>query len=111
MAEHGLTRILAIIGGALMVVEGAMKILKDLAEALNIDYNTGEVGSFEGALGALIVIAIGILVLISTGVIRSHRVDIGFRGVALIVLGVLGVIFASTIGGILVLIGGILLVI
>jgi hypothetical protein len=111
MAEYGLARILAIIGGVLMVVDGSIAILRDLSISLHINYTGGGVSSIEGILGALFAIIIGILVLISTGVIRTHRVDISFSGVSLIVLGVLGIIFASTIGGVLVLIGGILLVI
>ncbi len=111
MAEYGLARILGTIGGVIMVVEGVLKILRMLEIALDINYNGGGVSSVEGIIGALIAIGLGILVLISTGVIRSHRIAIGFSGVALIILGVLGIIFASTLGGVLVLIGGILLVI
>ena len=109
MAKNdGLARILAIIGGVIIVVEGVLGMLnKSVAKVVNL--------AFLDALGAIIfgiiAIVIGLLVLISTGVFKSKKGKIGFNGVIILVLGILGILFASTIGGVLVIIAGILMLI
>lgn len=106
--NEGLARILAIIGGIVIVVEGVLGMLnRSVAKVVNL--------AFLDALGAIIfgiiAIVIGLLVLISTGVLSSKKAKVGFNGVVILVLGILGIIFASTIGGVLVIIAGILMLI
>ncbi len=109
MAKNdGLARILAIIGGIVIVVEAILGFLNGhIAKVIDI--------AFLNVLGAIIstiiAVVIGVLVLISTGVLKSKSSKIGFNGVIILVLGILGILFASTIGGVLVIIAGILMLI
>ncbi len=106
--NEGLARILAIIGGIIIVVEGVLGMLnKSVAKVVNLAF----LDALSAIIFGIIAIVIGLLVLISTGVFKSKKASIGFNGVVILVLGILGIIFASTIGGVLVIIAGILMLI
>ncbi|MHA1475342.1 MAG: hypothetical protein ACTSRX_09520 [Promethearchaeota archaeon] len=109
MAKNaGLARILAIIGGIIIVVEAIWGFLNGhVAKVINI----GFLDALGAIVGTIIAVVIGVLVLISTGVLKSNNSKIGFNGVLILVLGILGILFASTIGGVLVIIAGILMLI
>lgn len=115
MAKNtGLAKILAIIGGLVILIQGVLALLNHLgifSFGLGLPGEGGFLGSLGALVNAIIAIVVGILVLISTGVIKSSKTKVGFNGVIMLVLGILGIIFGSLIGGVLVLIGGILLLI
>ncbi len=107
MAKNdGLAKLLAIIGGIVIVVEAVLGMLgKAFSNFVELE--------FLGALGpivyGIIAIVIGLLILISTGVLGSKKAKLGFNGVVILVLGILGFLFGSNIGGILVIIAAILM--
>ncbi len=115
MAKNtGLAKVLAIIGGLVITIQGVFALIEHLG-IFNFSLGIPGEGGFLGSLGvlinAIIAIVVGILVLISTGVIKSSKTKVGFNGVIMLVLGILGIIFGNLIGGVLVLFGGILLLI
>ena len=106
--NEGLARILAIIGGIVIVVEAIWGFLNGhVAKVIDIPF----LNTLAAIVSTIIAVVIGLLVLISTGVLRSKSTKIGFNGVIILVLGILGIILASTIGGVLVIIAGILMLI
>ena len=109
MAKNaGLARILAIIGGIVIVFEAIWGFLNGhVAKVINIAF----LDALGAIVGTIIAVVIGVLILISTGALRSKNTKIGFNGVIILVLGILGILFASTIGGVLVIIAGILMLI
>lgn len=109
MAKNdGLARILAIIGGIVIVVEAILGFLNGhIAKVIDIAF----LNALSAIISTIIAVVIGLLVLISTGVFKSKNAKIGFNGVIILVLGILGILFASTIGGVLVIIAGILMLI
>lgn len=114
MANKGLARILAVIGGLVVLIEGALSLLgylNVLSFSLGLPGEGGFIGGLGQLLNAIIAIVVGVLVLISTGTIKSKSTRIGFGAVSVLILGILGIIFGSFIGGILVIIAGILLMV
>jgi putative intracellular protease/amidase len=94
-SNYDFARILAILGGIILIVEPIVNLISH--------------AHFSG--GIIVGIIAGIIVLISTGTIKSRH-NISFDGVTLIVIAVVVFIFGgSTLGGVLVVIAGILLVI
>ncbi len=115
MAKNaGLAKILAIIGGILVLVDGVLALLKIVLSAFNLPDIPGGGGLYGGLnplLNAIIAIVIGLLILISTGVVKSSKTKVGFNGIIILILGILALVFGSFIGPVLVIIGGILLLI
>ena len=109
MAKNdGLARILAIIGGIVIVVEAIYGFFRGhIAKVIDIPF----LNVLDAIISTIIAVVIGLLILISTGVFKSKNAKIGFNGVIILVLGILGILFASTIGGVLVIIAGILMLI
>ena len=104
--NEGLAKLLAIIGGIVIVVEGVLGLLgNSIAKVVNLAF----LDALSSIVFGIIAIVIGLLVLISTGVLGSKKAKLGFNGVVILVLGILGIIFASTIGGVLVIIAAILM--
>ncbi|MHA1673879.1 MAG: hypothetical protein ACTSYI_09640 [Promethearchaeota archaeon] len=116
MAKNtGLAKILAIIGGILVLVDGVLSLLGILLDAFSLPFNLPGGGGLYGGLGpllnAIIAIVIGLFILISTGVVKSSKTKVGFNGIIILVLGILALVFGGFIGPVLVIIGGILLLI
>ena len=104
--NEGLAKILAIIGGIVIVVEGVLGMLgKAFSSFVKLEF-LGDLGII---VYGIIAIVIGLLILISTGVLGSKKAKIGFNGVIILVLGILGFIFGSNLGGVLVIIAAILM--
>ena len=112
--NSGLAKLLAIIGGLIIVIQGVLALLSHLeifSFALGLPGEGGFFGGVGGLINAIIAIVVGIFVLISTGTVKSSNTKLGFNGVVVLILGILGIIFGSLVGGVLVLIAGILLLI
>ncbi|MHA1638527.1 MAG: hypothetical protein ACTSUO_02065 [Candidatus Thorarchaeota archaeon] len=98
--------ILVLIGALIGLLEGILTILG--ASVVNV------LGDLLGALGGLVMGIIAILfaliALVNSGFLKIKALDFGKTNKFLIVLivGVLMIVFASTIGGLLVVIGAIL---
>ncbi len=90
---NGLAKILAIIGAILYLYSGIM----------------GLVGG-NIALGPIVNIILGIVVLIATGVVKSKN-KIAFSGISLLIIAIVGILLGDLIASILVLIGAILLLV
>ncbi|QEE16659.1 hypothetical protein DSAG12_02489 [Promethearchaeum syntrophicum] len=107
MAKNdGLAKILAIIGGILIIAEAILGMLgRGVTNFVELDFLVG----LGAVIYGIIAIVIGLLILISTGVISSKKAKIGFNGLVILVLGILGFLFGSNIGGILVIIAAILM--
>lgn len=93
MAKLGLPAILTIIAGIVMVIEGILNILNP---------------SWAGVLGGVITIILGLVALASTGVIKQLGF-IPFNKIFILILGIVALILASFVGGILLIIAAILL--
>lgn len=104
----GLARILALIGAIVLIVEAVLSFFNIF------HFGTGSFlgelfgGVLGGIVGLIIVIVIGVLVLIAGGFVKSNA-KVGFNAIVVIILGILGFIFGSNVGGVLVIIAGILL--
>ena len=85
----GWPKILAIIGGLIMVIQGIISII-------------------GGNLLAIIGIILGLVVLISTGVIKAAAV-IPFNKIVVLILGIIGLFVGTWLGAIFVIIAAILL--
>jgi hypothetical protein len=111
--NSGLAKILAIIGGILVLLDGIVSLLGFFEITLGFGVPGG--GGFFNELGALvnaiIVIGIGLIILISTGTVKSKNTNIAFNGITVLILGILALVFGSYLGPILVIIAGILLLI
>ena len=98
--------ILVLIGALIGILEGILTMIG--ASVISV------LGDFLGALGPIVSGILGILfaliVLVNSGFIKISALDFGKTNKFLIVLimGVLMVVFASTIGGILAIVGAIL---
>ncbi len=104
--NEGLAKLLAIIGGIVIVVEGVLGLL---GKSMTKFFSLGFLDALAPLIWGIIAIAIGLLILISTGVLGSKKAKLGFNGVVILVLGILGFLFGSNIGGILVIIAAILM--
>ncbi len=106
----GIAKILAIIGGILSIFEGVMKILgkSGIGKVLDLSFLSFLAG-LEGIVLGIIAIVIGLLILISSGVVSSKRTSLGFNGVVLLILGILAFLFASELGGILTIVAAVLM--
>lgn len=112
--NSGLAKILAIIGGILVLADGVLSLLNVLLSEFNLGFNIPGAGgfySFSGLINSIIVIAIGFFILIATGTIKSSKSNVKFNGVTVIILGIIALIFGGYIGPILVIIAGILLLV
>ncbi len=98
--------ILVLIGGIIGILEGILTIMG--GSVFNV------LGDLLGALGGLVLGILGIvfslIALVNSGFLKIPALDFGKTNKFLIVLimGVLMVVFASTLGGILVIVGAIL---
>jgi len=88
---EGIAKILVIIGGLIAVIEGILAIVNQ----------SGWLG-----LGVIVGIILGVVALLSA---LKPDDPIPWNKLLLVILGILMIIFATWIGGILVLVGGILL--
>ena len=87
----GIARILTIIGGAFMIYNAVMGFI-----------------NANNLINAIILLIVGLVTLGTTGIIKPIA-KVGFNGIVLIILGVLGIIFGSLFGGIFTIVAAILL--
>ena len=106
----GIAKILAIIGGILSIYGGVMKILgkSGLTNFIDLAF-LASFAWLTGIVMGIIAIIIGLLILISSGVLKSKKTNLGFNGVVLLVLGILALLFASELGAILTIIAAVLM--
>jgi hypothetical protein len=106
----GIAKILAIIGGILSIYGGVMKILgkSGLTQFIDLSFLSFLAG-LTGIVLGIIAIVIGLLILISSGVVSSKKANLGFNGVVLLILGILALLFASELGGILTIVAAVLM--
>ena len=96
-------KILGLIAGILAIVYGALYFLDQTINALNDAFSLQPSGgTFGGAVGAIIHIIIGVLIVFVC-INRIEIDDIAALGIVLIVLGIVGGGWLAIIGGILVL--------
>ena len=108
--SKSLPKLLAIIGGLIVVIFAVLSMIKLLGIVLDVDFWPHFWGySINGWINAIIALVVGILILISTGTIKSSSTKVKFNGVTVLVLGILAFVFGDNLGGILVIIGGVLL--
>ncbi len=89
----------------LIVVEGVLGLLGRTTTQF---FNLGFFDGLTDLIWGIIAIVIGLFILISTGVLGSKK-KVAFNGIVILVLGILGFLFGSNIGGILVIIAAILM--
>jgi len=110
----GLPKLLAMIGGLVVVVFAVLALLRIFLDVVvPLDFWPSFWGYSVGSnwLNPVIALVVGLLVLISTGTIKSSSTKVRFNGVTVLILGILAFVFGDNLGGILVIIGGILLLI
>ena len=111
--NSGIAKILAIIGGVLVVIDGVLSLLGQILSAFSLPFDVPGGGGFLGTLGpvvnAIIVIVIGLLILVTTGTVKSSKSNVKFNGITVLILGILALVFGGWLGPILVIIAGILL--
>jgi len=107
----GIAKILAIIGGILSIYGGVMKIIgkAGLTSFINLAFLADLGATLGNILFGIIAIVIGLLILISSGVVKSKKTNLGFNGVVLLILGILALVLASELGGILTIVAAILM--
>ena len=105
-----IAKILAIIGGILSIFEGVMMILgkSGISRLLDLSFLSFLAG-LTGIVMGIIAIVIGLLILISSGVVGSKKAKLGFNGVVLLILGILAILLASELGGLLTIIAAVLM--
>jgi len=104
MASRSFTKVLAIIGGIFIIIEGILAIVNSLVSSISIP----NAGFLVEWYYALIAIVVGIIVLWSCDVFTKKKGP-AYNGWLLIILGILGIIFTYWhAGGALVVIAGIL---
>ena len=109
--SKSLPKVLAIIGGLVVVIFAVLSMINLLGIVLDVAFWPTIWGySINGWVNAIIALIVGILILISTGTIKSST-KVTFNGVTILVLGILAFVFGDNLGAILVIIGGILLLI
>lgn len=108
--SKSLPKLLAIIGGLIVVVFAVLSMLGLVGIDLDVSFWPSFVGySINVLVNGVIALIVGILILISTGTIKSSSTKVKFNGVTILVLGILALVFGDNLGGILVIIAGILL--
>jgi len=106
----GIAKILAIIGGILCIIAGVFKIIGGggIPSFFELSF-LSFLGGLEGIVLGIIAIVIGLLILISSGVVGSKKAKLGFNGVVLLILGILALMFADQLGGILTIVAAVLM--
>ena len=110
LGEIGL--ILALVGAILLIIFGILEIVATISSGFNqftqYNYHLFEYSGFNGVVYGIIAIVFGIIIIWAWryGKIYGHDDEL-IWGIVFIVFGIL----AGTIGGLLVLLGGILLLI
>lgn len=94
---------LVVIGGLLGLLEGILTII-----GMTI---FGGFGLLDPLISGIIAIILSLIALATSGVVDIKALKFDFNWVVLIILGVLMYVFASGLGGILVIIGAILMLI
>lgn len=111
--NKGIAKILAIIGGVLVIIDGALSLLNELG--ITLGFSVPGAGGFLGFLGAIInaiiTIVLGVVILISAGAVKSKKGKVAFNGIVVLILGILTIFFGSWLAAILVIIAAILLLI
>jgi len=108
MAANGCARILAILGGLIITIDGIIQVLGELSIALGFTVPGGSnFGILSGLVRAIVCLVVGVLILMSAGVIKGSKVS--GSAITLLILGILGVLFSGYLGGVLVIIAAILL--
>ena len=88
-----------------------MKILgkPGLTSFINLAFLADLGTTLGNILFGVIAIIIGLLILISSGVVKSKKTNLGFNGVVLLILGILALALASELGGVLTIVAAILM--
>ena len=106
MASRSFTKVLAILGGIFIVIEGILYLITSLIDTITIP-GVG-IPNLTAWYYALVAIVIGIIVLWSCDVFTKKKGP-AYNGWVLLILGILGIIFTYWhVGGALVVIAGIL---
>ena len=109
---RGIAKILSIIGGLLMLIIGVLHLLSALGTHLfDIPLVWGGLGLFSGLIDAIILLVVGLLTLIATGIVKGSNTKVGFNGITILILGVVGLLFGGGIWAVLLIIGAILMLI
>ncbi|WP_457557970.1 hypothetical protein [Candidatus Harpocratesius sp.] len=107
-----LARILSIIGGLIMLIIGILHLFGALGMNLfDVPLGWGGLGFLSAVVSAIILIVVGFLTLISTGIIKKSRTNVGFNGITILLLGIVGLLFGGGIWAILLIIAAILMLI
>lgn len=107
-----LAKILSIIGGLLMLILGVLKLLGHLGINLfSVPGVYGGLGLLTGIFVPIVLIVVGLLTLIATGTVKGSSTKVGFNGVTILILGIVGLLFGGDIWAILLIIAGILMLI
>ena len=107
-----LAKILSIIGGLLMLIIGILHLLGALGINLfEVPLGWGGLGFLSGLINSIILIVVGLFTLISTGIIKKSSTKVGFNGITILILGIVGLLFGGGIWAVLLIIAAILMLI
>ena len=102
------------IGDILVLIGALIGLLEGILTILNTGTEFGLLGTVLGFLGGLVIGIIAILfsliALVNSGFLKIKALDFGKTNKFLVclIIGILMIVFASTLGGILVVVGAIL---
>lgn len=97
--------ILILIGGIVGLIEGILAVLGWTAFLPTVAWGLG--GVVTGILG----IIFSLIALVNSGTIKIKALEFSNKWLVVLIMGILMYLFASTIGGILVIIGSLLLLV
>ncbi len=95
-----------------MLILGVLRLLSFFnIDLVNIPNVWGGIYNLGAILGPIALIAVGLLTLIATGTIKKSKTKVGFNGVTILILGIVGLLFGGDVWAILLIIAGILMLI
>ncbi len=95
---------LVVIGGILGLLQGILTIL---AMPFGLGINLG----LDPLIMGIIAIVLSLIALATSGIVNIPALKFDFNWIVLLILGILMFIFASDLGGILVIVGAILMLV
>lgn len=95
-----------------MLIIGVLSLLSHLnIFSYSVPLGYAGLGLLGALVGAIVLIAVGVLTLMATGTVKKSSSKVGFNGVTILILGIVGLLFGGGVWAILLIIAGILMLI
>ena len=96
----------------LVVIGGILGLLQGILTILGMGFGLGiSIFVLDGLIMGIIAIILSLIALATSGVVDIPALKFDFNWIVLLILGILMFIFASDLGGILVIVGAILMLV